>query len=132
MYAFIFYKLYKIAQKTEKKWNANARTPVTISIYSLLMLQFLNLLTIFALFTRGLKLIPSLTLTKETGLLSALFLYIINYLAFVRGKKYIEIETRYDNDTQSQKNFKTVLFWLYVVLTFVLFYTILYTYRTVK
>ena len=132
MYNYIFYRLYKYAKKTEKKWGSSLAMPITLSIYSLIMLQYLNLLTVFALLTHYIKIIPSFTLTKTMAIGTGLIMYIINYLVFIRNKKFLQIEKKFDRDSDNVKVIKTILFWLYVILSFVLFIVVLETFKTVQ
>ena len=132
MYKYIFYKLYKYAKISEKRWGNELAMPINVSILSLLILQNLNLLTILALFTYGIKIIPPFALTKTMAIGTGLIMYIIDYLVFIRNKKFLQIEERFDKDSKSVKTIKTILFWLYVVLTFVLFFLVLETFKTVQ
>ena len=132
MYYYIFYRLYKMAQKTEKQWSPNMRTPVAVAFFSIAILQFINLLTLFVILKHGIQLDISIELSKEKVILVGIVILLINYYIFIRNKNFSNIETRFDEDSSKSKNLKKMLFWIYIVLTFVLFFTVLETFKTVN
>ena len=132
MYNYIFYKLYKIAKKTEKQWPQGTRMPVAVAFFSTSILQGFNLLTLLAILSLGLELFKIPSLAPEHAIITMILLYAVNYFLFVRNKKFLQIEERFDKDSKNIKTIKAILFWLYVVLTFVLFFVVLETFKTVQ
>ena len=121
-----------MAQKTEKQWSPNMRTPVAVAFFSIAILQFINLLTLFVILKHGIQLDISIELSKEKVILVGIVILLINYYIFIRNKNFSNIETRFDEDSSKSKNLKKMLFWIYIVLTFVLFFTVLETFKTVN
>lgn len=122
MYKYIFYKLYQISKRTEKQWGSGQGIPEWIAIFSISMLQFVNLITLYVILVHGLSFFDNYDLSFSNIIVTGLILYILNYLFFVRDNKYSKIEKYYDKDSNKLKKTKTILFWLYVVVSFVLMF----------
>ncbi len=132
MYKYIFYKLYKIAKKTEKNWTPEMRMPASLAITTISILQFLNLMTLKIFLVHGLKTLKQTFLSKEIVIIIGLFLYIINYFLFMRNKKYLLLEEKFDKESRKLKLIKTILFWIYVLLSFLLLFYMFENFKTVK
>ena len=132
MYNYIYYKLYKMAKRTEKQWPQSMRMPATIAMFSISILQLVNFAMIFVLLVYGIKVLPPSTLVPEQAIFTMVLIYIVNYFLFVRNKKFLQIEERFDKDSKATKRIKSLLVWLYIILTFVLFFVVLETFKTVQ
>jgi Ca2+/Na+ antiporter len=79
---------------------------------------FVNLISIFVFL-----LIDTSVLFKGSLKISAIMfvLYTILYLLFIRNKKYEVIEQKYDRYSATKHKKINIIFWLYILLTIVLF-----------
>lgn len=132
MYTYIYYALYKIAKRTEKKRNPSMRMPATIAMITISFLQFINLLTVFVLLVHGVKLFEPFALSKELAIFIGLTLYGINYLLFLKNKKFLKIEEKFDKKSKKLKKVRIILFWAYIILSFVLLFVVLERFKTVN
>lgn len=83
MYTYIYYKLYRLAKKTEKNWSPNMRMPATIAMFSITILQFVNLMTLYVFIVHGIQLFKPFILNKGVVIIITLILYGINYYYFL-------------------------------------------------
>lgn len=80
-YHYIYYKLYKLSQKTEKQWNQGLRVPESIASTLLTILLAYNLAVVFLLIDHFHSL--SIDLKPWHGILLGLFIMAFNYYLFV-------------------------------------------------
>lgn len=119
---YIYYKFYKLAIKSEKQWGANIRMPQMVAFFSISLLQFFNLLTIFVFLSHGMNLFSIPRLEPMHAILSMSFIFIFNYYVYIKDRRYIKIEKRFDKlFKEKETKLSSIVFWTYVVLTFPLF-----------
>ena len=121
-YKYLYYKLYMYAKRTEKKLG-QAGMPEWIALFSVSILLFINAGIAFFL----VKLLSGVqvNLSKFSVFIAAAVVYLINYLFFIREKKYLQIIKQFERETRTQATIRTILVWLYIILSFVLFYVVL-------
>lgn len=116
LYYFIYYKLFKIASYTEKQWAKGVQMPEWLALCSFVILIILNLvfllMCLFKIFNF------TIVLTKEMALISSAVIFGVNYFLLIYKKKYVEIEKKFDRESQKDRNIKSFLFWLYLLLSF--------------
>jgi Ca2+/Na+ antiporter len=79
---------------------------------------FVNLISIFVF----LLIDTSILFKGSLKIFAIMFvLYIILYLLFIRNKKYDVIEQKYDRYSATKHKKINIIFWLYILLTIVLF-----------
>lgn len=123
IYEYIFYKLYKYSLRSERLWGTGHQIPQWLAIFYISVLAFFNLITLFVIINHFL--VINITFSRLHGFIIAIIFYSVNYFLFLKGKRYKKIAEKLDKDTKRSKILKDILFWVYVVMTFVLFFTIL-------
>lgn len=121
-YKYLYYKLYMYAERTEKKLG-QAGMPEWIALFSVSILLFINAGIAIFLVKRlfGIQ----VNLSKFSMFITAAIVYLINYLFFIREKKYLQIIKQFERETRTQATIRTILVWFYIILSFVLFYVVL-------
>ena len=122
MYTYIYYKLYRLAKKTEKNWSPNMRMPATIAMFSITILQFVNLMTLYVFIVQGIQLFKPFILNKGVAIIITLILYGINYYYFLFNEKFKYIENKLDKESSNLKSVKSLFFWLYIIFSFILLF----------
>lgn len=130
MYNYIYYKLYKISKKSEVKRNSEKTIPQWVAMFSISMLQLINLMTLYVLLVHGydLKVMNVSSLSKSHAIFIMCILYYLNYLFFVDKKRYLIIEKKFDKDSSRTKKIRTVLFGIFIALSFALLFLVLETF----
>lgn len=123
LYQFIFYRLYRFSVGSERSWGAGPGIPHWVGVISFSILLGFNLLTLFVMLNHYFPFAGALN--KFHGIGIAFFLYFVNYLIFIRENRYKGIVKRIDGKGTNKKLFMEVFFWLYIISTFVLFFTVL-------
>ena len=110
------------AERTEKKFG-QAGMPEWIALFSVSILLFINAGIAIFLVKRlfGIQ----VNLSKFSMFVTAAIVYLINYLFFIREKKYLQIIKQFERETRTQATIRTILVWFYIILSFVLFYVVL-------
>ena len=121
-YKYLFYKLYWYAKRTEKKLG-QAGMPEWIALFSISILLFINAGIVLFLVKRLFEI--QVNLSKFSMFVTAVIVYLINYLFFIREKKYLQIVKHFERETRKQAIIRTILVWLYIILSFILFYVVL-------
>lgn len=129
MFYYIFYKILEISKNREKNWPEDMRTPIMISLFSLSFLQCLNIITLLA-FARGIDLIQLNSLKQIHALVSSIILFVTNYTFIVYRKRFEDKKKIFDRESAKIKKIKTILFWLYVILSFVFFLVTIEYFKT--
>ena len=122
MYKYIFYKLYKYSKQTERGSVTGENFIAWIAVVLISMIQSVNLMTLYVVLVHGLNLFSTMDLTVLYPILIMCILYILNYLFFVKNRKFIIIEKHCDNDSNRIKKIKTAFFWIYTIGSFVLMF----------
>lgn len=119
IYKYLFYKLYINIDKVEKGWGEAAITEHSASstITLLLTINLMSLLIfIDNLFDLDGKLFkPSIIFTF------LVVLDILNYLYFIRKKKYLKIIDEWKNETKKQSILRGVIVLAYVIISLTVF-----------
>ena len=126
IYKFIYYRLYKLALKSEKQWGVNNRMPHLVAFFSFVILQLVNLFTAVFILSKGFGLfsLPS-PLEPIHGILICCSLYLINYFLILSKKKYFKIEKEFDKSLKDRKKeLINLLFWTYLIGTIPLFFIV--------
>ena len=124
--------LYKLAKKTEENWSPSMRMPTNIAMSTISILQFINILTIYVLLVHGFNIIKPFVLSKELAVLIALIIYLLNYLYFLRKKRFLKIEMKFDKDSQKMKIVRKIFFWIYIISSFIILIFVLEKFKTVN
>lgn len=132
MYAYIYYKLYRLAKKTEKNWSPNMRMPATIAMFSITILQFVNLMTLYVFIVHGIQLFKPFILNKGVAIIITLILYGINYYYFLFNEKFKYIENKLDKESSNLKSVKSLFFWLYIIFSFILLFYMFEKFKTIE
>ncbi|WP_417199892.1 hypothetical protein [Bizionia sp.] len=119
MYKYIYYKLYKIAKKSEATWAPNMQMPEIVAFMTISILGIFNLITIFIVLVHGLKVFKIESLSIVHGIITMAIIYLLNYLFFLKNRKYYKIEKYFDAKSANYKNIMTVFFILYIILSIV-------------
>ena len=123
MYNYIFYRFYKIAKVIESQHHESMRTPVSVAMGLTFLLQGSNLLALFIFLVHYFEMLRPSSLGPEVAVAVFTLFYGLNYFLFVRNKKYLRIEKKFDNESVKLRVIKKSLFWFYVVLSvFLLIY----------
>lgn len=122
---YIYYRLYKIALKTEKSWG-KAGVPVWTAIITLSILFFFNLISIAIIYSSTVKksILPD-SLNPIVGIIIAIILYILGYYLFHYKSKYSKIEMRFDALPKNKNRIYTIFFWLYIITTLLVMFVII-------
>jgi len=116
MYSYVYFRLYKLAKITERQWAEGARMPEWIALFLLFLLVIFNLFSLLIFLRRFLELsIPSLN--KWIAVVVFIFFMIINYFVFIRNDRFVRIEKKYDSISNKEKAIRSILFWIYLVIT---------------
>lgn len=116
---YIYYKLYKLAIKSEKQWGANIRMPQLVAFFSLSILLSINFLTFIIFLKHGFNFIDLPELTSFHAIVTVIGIYFLNYIFFIRKRNYLKIEEHFDKLFKVKNKFYwDAFFWLYVVMTF--------------
>lgn len=121
-YIYLFYRLYIYANKTEKSLG-QAGMPEWIALFSISIVLFINIGILFFLITYLFDI--QINISKVSIFFLVAIVYFFNYIFFIRHKKYVEIINLYKKESRRQSYIRTSLVWLYLVISFVLFYVIL-------
>lgn len=132
MYTYIYYKLYRLAKKTEKNWSPNMRMPATIAMFSITILQFVNLMTLYVFIVHGIQLFKPFILNKGVVIIITLILYGINYYYFLFNEKFKYIENKLDKESSNLKSVKSLFFWLYIIFSFILLFYMFEKFKTIE
>ncbi|MTI31421.1 hypothetical protein, partial [Xanthovirga aplysinae] len=93
-YQYLFYSLYKLSIKSEKRWGQGEGIPhwvAMLALSGLLGINFITLLSVFSYFTK-----TALSFNKMHGVYTAAILFTFNYLVFLRKKRYLKIINEFD------------------------------------
>ena len=113
MIDYLFYKIHRAYYKAQGQRDGAIMTMFTIGF-----LLYLNLFTFGALL-RKLDIIPTFLSTKAESIAFGICLIILCYFLFIRKRRYIEIEARFEGETKSEKIKGGITVILYVLLTFI-------------
>jgi hypothetical protein len=111
----VFYKIHRFFYKAQGQKDGAVIAMITLSCFF-----GLNILTILT-FLEGCQILPIINLNKFHVIGLGLLLFLLCYLLFLKKKRYIEIEHRFINEPAKKKVIGTLLVWLYLILSFVLF-----------
>lgn len=125
MFKYIYYKIYKIAKKSEMNVEPNMRMPATVSLFTMSILHIINLITFIIFLADGLNLFIKTSFTLSEAIFSAVTICTVNYFCFVRNNKSKIIEQHFDKEPKNLTIIKTCFFWIYVLLSIFLFIYVL-------
>ena len=117
LYRYLYYRLYTWNLKTwgiedMPQWNA---------LYGVSFMMFLNLgFVALLLQILGLDIFYNSTPKLEI-IIVALLLLLLNYYFFIRKKKYLLHIKRFEKETSKKRKINTLLLWLYVLSSFLIF-----------
>lgn len=121
-YQYVFYTFYRwaLALKTDK-------VPVFKSLLSLAIIEFVNVFSIFVFIEIQVKenIIPA-NMAKINIAILILALFGINYMVLVSNGKMKKIKERFRNESLKKRKTNQILIGSYVILTFVIFFTLMY------
>ncbi|MBI5019834.1 MAG: hypothetical protein HZB59_00155 [Ignavibacteriales bacterium] len=121
-YKYVFYKLYRWAKilglDSTPEWTAM----ITVSIF--LILNILTFLALINLCVEHNFRLPFDSLPKQIIIFVAYLIAL--YFVFIHKKKYIEIEKQFKEETMEEKKRGAIYTLLYIILTFGLFFLIMY------
>jgi hypothetical protein len=124
IYQYLFYRLYRMGilinipfKKINRLVPINLEFHVSLwSAAALTILVMLNLTTFFLfLFS---KYLSSYSESKPIWIILFFLVFIINCIYFLKGKKYLEIENRFSNETIVGKLLSFLFLLLIIFLTF--------------
>lgn len=115
MIDYIYYKTYRYFYKAQKQ---NDGAVIAMIIFSCFL--GLNILTVFT-FLEGFQIIRLIELTKTKVIILAILLYLLCAIIFLRKRRYLIIEQRFKDESNSKKIRGTIMVGFYFVLSFVLF-----------
>ena len=121
--------LYRITSKTEKGWGS-AAMPHWVALWSFLALLYLNIFTLFIISNHVLDL-KIISLTKFHAIALGTFIFVALYFSFLKAEKYKTIAKKFDEKIKKKKLIMYTAVWSYIILSFVLFYYILFAFSPV-
>lgn len=124
MYKYFYYKLYKLAKKSEKSWSKEIQMPQYVALFSFSILIYISLL-ILHIFLTGFFKIVIVDLSTKFVVTFIILIYIINYLLFVKNKRYLNLEKIIDAESSRLKAFKNTFFWCYIIFLIFIFLFVL-------
>ena len=124
MFNYIFYKLYKLAKVTEKQWHSKQRMPEVVALFLFSMLQFMNLITIYIVLIKEISFLNHFKLDLLLIVIIGLILYFVNYKLFIKASTYLKVEKRYDDEKRLKRKSKDIFFWLYILGSFIVMFTV--------
>lgn len=131
VYNFLYYRLYKIAKKTEEKWATSMRMPEWVAVHSIVLLIFFNLMTIFIFFKGVVRALNDFKLEFEHIIMTIAILYIINYFLFLKKRKYLILEKKLDKKQQTIKN-TFIIFYIVISLVLLFVFFPLFSTKTIS
>lgn len=120
-YRYVFFKLYKWAENLNRKYEASEYT----AFFSLSFLLFINVLSIDQI----MNIILDISIVFGLKIPKFLFIFIVmapQYFLTIYRKKYLSFIKEFAEYEKSHKRKGTFLVWLYIFITFVFFYAIIY------
>jgi predicted transporter len=122
IYQYLFYTFYRwaLAIKTDK-------VPIFKSLVSITFVGYLNIFSIFVIAEIKLKrnIVP-VNMSKLNLAFFILFLLAINYIILVNNGKLKKIKERFKDESPRNRKTNQILVGCYVLLTFVLFFSLMY------
>lgn len=118
VYYYLYYRIYSLWKKMPGRDYAFS------AMAGLSLLLILNIATVIIYF-RFLKNF-SFQQVRIPVVLSIVLILAANYFIFVYEDKYIEIEKRFNNEVEKQKKLKSGAIIIYVFLTFVFLFWVLF------
>lgn len=118
VYYYLYYRIYSLWKKMPGRDYAFS------AMAALSLLLILNIATVIIYF-RFLKNF-SFQQVRIPVVLSIVLILAANYFIFVYEDKYIEIEKRFNNEVEKQKKLKSGAIIIYVFLTFVFLFWVLF------
>jgi len=120
-YYYVYYRLYKYSLRTEKQWG-NSSMPEWVSLFTISILLFLNIGSILMILKNNfVEINPSNLLVISV----VVFIFSTNYFMFIRKKNYLVIEKKFEFETKKSRIINTLLVWIYIIFSFLMFYVIL-------
>jgi len=116
---FFRYLYYRLYSWNLRQWG-DQDLPQFNALLGVSFLIYLNILAlgevIFVLFS---SFLPTFnTFVKIFILIVGYMLLLLNFFLFVYKKKYKEIAERFNNETKTDRNRRSVILWLYVIFSF--------------
>lgn len=108
------------------------RMPATIAMFSITILQFVNLMTLYVFIVHGIQLFKPFILNKGVVIIITLILYGINYYYFLFNEKFKYIENKLDKESSNLKSVKSLFFWLYIIFSFILLFYMFEKFKTIE
>lgn len=116
IYHYLFYRIYKRQNTKFSKTES-----VIFSVIVLSSVLFLNIFTLGIFFYR-LDFLPVFIESKFQVLILAFSIIVFNLLVFFRRKKYLYIESKFQEISKNKNTVGTIIIILYVVLSFIVFF----------
>ncbi len=119
---YLYYKLYKFSLRTEKQWASAHQIVGWTALHGLLVLFILNTVSVLILFSNKVR---GTSLNILHAVFLVIILYLLGYYVFIKEKKYLKIENKFDEIDRSKKKILDALFWIYLILTFLVMFIII-------
>lgn len=114
-FKYLFYRLYSW---NLKKWGKND-IPHWNALFGVSFMMFLNIGLIGLLLQLfGIKIFLREKLPKIEIVLIMVSIYIINYFLLINKNKYKLIVAEFKNEDLKDRRIKTIVLWLYLILSF--------------
>ncbi len=120
IYNVIFFKLYKTSLKTANKDIAEWTTMIAMSI--LIFFNITSVIVLTKIYKTGIFNVHSMPIIM-------IVLLIINYLLFIRDKKYLKIAKEYSKISELKNKILGYIVLFYVIGSIWLFFHIIETYK---
>jgi hypothetical protein len=118
---YLYYKFYKVSKIIDSD-----NIPEWTSYFSFAGLQMANLWVLAKLVDRYVYSFSIMDIVKNKWSYSVIFFIVfgLNYLIFMKDKKYLEIEKMFANETNTKRTIGNIGLFVYVVISIALIFAI--------
>jgi hypothetical protein len=117
-YYYLYYRIYSL-------WKKMPGRDYAFSAMTALSLLIVFNIAVLIVYFRLLK-NYSFQQVKIPTILSTVLILVVNYFIFMYKDNYIEIEKSFINETQKQKKIRSIPILIYVFLTFIFLFWVLF------
>lgn len=128
MFSYIYYIFYKIVSLGERNWGETSDIQHWKAMFLISLIQIFNLMTLFSIVNY--YALFNITFEREHGVITSIIFFCINYLFFIKKKRYKRFIERFDSISKPRKYIFNILGYSYIIFSIVMLFIVLKVFAT--